>query len=489
MNDPNGMVYHDGEYHLFYQYNPFGDKWGHMSWGHAVSPDLVHWEPLPVALQEENGVMIFSGSAVVDEANTSGFGVAGRPPMVAIYTGHHTGRPLQNQHIAYSNDRGRTWTKYAGNPVLDLNKADFRDPKVFWHEPDRRWIMVVSLPVERKIQIYGSPNLREWTHLSDFGPAGSVKGIWECPDLFPVRVEGRSARESRWVLVVNVGSGAPAGGSGCQYFVGNFDGRSFLPDPKTVPDPGFGSTTDPQALGRGEVEPALWADWGRDFYAAVSWSGVPGRQGRQIWLGWMSNWEYAQEVPTSPWRSAMTVPRDLSLRSTTRGFRLVQTPVPELGRLRTGVERFRRGTVAEANAWLARQGPIEGPVELSLTLKRLGGAESIVRILGAAGEVVTLRILPETGRLRVDRTRSGRTDFHAKFPGESEAPVRVDEGLLELRLLIDTSSLEILAQRGEVAMTALMFPKTTGRHFEVSAGSPEVRVEGLELARLKSIWR
>jgi fructan beta-fructosidase len=489
MNDPNGMVYHNGEYHLFYQYNPFGDKWGHMSWGHAVSPDLVHWEHLPIALQEENGVMIFSGSAVVDEHNTSGFGAGGRPPMVAIYTGHHTDRPLQNQHIAFSNDRGRTWTKYSGNPVLDLGKADFRDPKVFWHEPSGRWIMVVSLPVERRVSFYASPNLREWTHLSDFGPAGAVKGIWECPDLLPVRVEGRSARESRWVLVVNVGAGAPAGGSGCQYFVGTFDGQTFQPDPGTVPDPGFGPATDPKALSHGQVEAALWADWGRDFYAAVSWSGVPGRDGRQVWLGWMSNWEYAQDVPTSPWRSAMTVPRDLRLRSTSGGYRLIQTPVKELSQWRRPLGRWRRGTVAEANAWFSRQGMVEGPVELALTLKKLGKGDTTLRLLGSAGEVLTLRVLPAVGRLRVDRTRSGRTEFHAKFPGEYEAPVRLEDDILQLSLLIDTSSVEVLAQNGEVALTTLVFPKGSGRQFEIESAAPGLRVEGVELNGLPSIWR
>ena len=241
MNDPNGMVFYDGEYHLFYQSNPFGDKWGHMSWGHAVSRDLVHWEHLPLALAEEGGVMIFSGSAVVDWKNTSGFGRNGRPPLVAIYTGHYTTKPLQNQHIAYSTDRGRTWTKYAGNPVLDIGEKDFRDPKVFWHEPAKRWVMVVAWPTERKVRFYTSPDLRDWVHLSDFGPAGSTHGIWECPDLFPLQTEGK-VKQSMWVLIVNVGSGAPAGGSGCQYFVGDFDGKQFTldsslprPQPEFVP--------------------------------------------------------------------------------------------------------------------------------------------------------------------------------------------------------------------------------------------------------------
>src|SRR5688572_27857608 len=235
MNDPNGMVFFAGEYHLFYQYNPFGDKWGHMSWGHAVSRDLVRWEHLPPALAEEDGVMIFSGSAVVDWKNTSGFGKAGRPPFVAIYTGHHTTKPLQNQHIAHSTDRGRTWTKFAGNPVLDIGERDFRDPKVIWHEETKRWVMAVAWPTNHKVRFYASPNLKEWTHLSDFGPAGSVAGIWECPDLFPI---GRD----KWTLIVNIGGGAPAGGSGTQYFVGEFDGKEFRldesypkPQPEVVP--------------------------------------------------------------------------------------------------------------------------------------------------------------------------------------------------------------------------------------------------------------
>jgi sucrose-6-phosphate hydrolase SacC (GH32 family) len=198
-----------------------------MSWGHAVSRDLVHWKHLPIALREENGVMIFSGSAVVDWKNTSGFGEDGRPPLVAIYTGHYTSKPLQNQHIAYSNDRGRTWTKYAGNPVLDIGEKDFRDPKVFWHEPTQRWVMIVAWPPQRKTRFYTSPDLKRWTHLSDFGPAGSTNGIWECPDMFPLKVEGQR-NQTKWVLIVNVGSGAPAGGSGCQYFVGDFDGRRLV---------------------------------------------------------------------------------------------------------------------------------------------------------------------------------------------------------------------------------------------------------------------
>src|SRR5262245_5241109 len=394
MNDPNGLVYYDGEYHLFYQYNPEGDKWGHMSWGHAVSRDLARWEHLPVALREENDVMIFSGSAVVDWKNSSGFGKDGKPPMVAIYTGHHTKKPLQNQHIAYSTDRGRTWTKFAGNPVLDIGAKDFRDPKVFWHEPTGRWVMVVSWPVQRKVRFYSSPNLKEWTHLTDFGPAGSTTGIWECPDLFPVSVEGKGG-DRRWVLIVNVGSGAPAGGSGCQYFVGDFDGRAF---------------TAEAAGGKGKGA-AQWADWGRDFYAAVSWSDVPKDDGRRLWLGWMSNWEYANDVPTSPWRSAMSVPRDLSLRKNDGGWLLVQRPVEELERLRGEPAQVTLKNVVGGADVAALSEVTTGPFELESEFESSADAAFDLKLLSGRAEETVLRVDVPGRKLTLDRKRSGKVDF------------------------------------------------------------------------------
>ncbi len=227
MNDPNGMVYYEGEYHLFYQYNPFGNTWGHMSWGHAVSKDLVQWEHLPLALAEENGVMIFSGSAVVDWNNSSGFGIGNKPPLVAIYTGHEEENRKQYQSIAFSNDKGRTWTKYEGNPVLDIGMRDFRDPKVFWYGPDKKWVMVVALSLERKLHLYSSTNLKDWTFLSEFGPENGVNGIWECPDLFEMTT---SDGYKKWVLGINLGRHSVAGGSGGQYVVGHFDGTNFVKD-------------------------------------------------------------------------------------------------------------------------------------------------------------------------------------------------------------------------------------------------------------------
>jgi fructan beta-fructosidase len=471
MNDPNGMVFYDGEYHLFYQYNPYGDKWGHMSWGHAVSRDLVRWEHLPVALYEENNVMIFSGSAVVDRKNTSGFGKDGRPPLVAIYTGHYTNKPLQNQHIAYSNDRGRTWTKYAGNPVLDLGDKDFRDPKVFWHEPTGQWVMVVSWPVHRKVRFYASANLKDWTHLSDFGPAGSTTGIWECPDLFPLNVENSEGAQ-KWVLIVNVGSGAPAGGSGCQYFVGQFDGTAFVPDKLQTP-------TDSDEVAR-------WADYAKDFYAAVSWSDVPERDGRRLWLGWMSNWEYANDVPTSPWRSAMSIPRTLSLRQGDGGWLLVQRPVKELEGLR------------EQRIELALEN-LNGPADLSklnsvttdlfevdADLVPSTNAVFHLKLRSGATEETVLSIDVTNRSLTLDRTRSGNVGFHKQFSGTAKAPLRLIDGRLRLRLFVDTSSVETFVNDGETVQTSLILPSGRERYLELSVRQGELRRANLNVWKLAS---
>ncbi|MFF7262013.1 GH32 C-terminal domain-containing protein [Streptomyces sp. NPDC008159] len=254
MNDPNGLVYYKGEYHLFYQYNPSGDAWGDMSWGHAVSTDLVHWTELPLALSHDDKEMVFSGGAVVDTENTTGFGTRKNPPMVAIYTRHDKTTGVQSQALAYSTDRGRTWTKYQGNPVIDIGSRDFRDPKVQWYAPTKSWLMTVSLSAEHKVRFYSSKNLKDWTQLSEFGPVGATGGVWECPDLFPLAVDG-DTNNVKWVLVVNLNPGGIAGGSAAQYFIGDFDGTKFTPDDHgtytppagtVVQDfegPGFGSWT------------------------------------------------------------------------------------------------------------------------------------------------------------------------------------------------------------------------------------------------------
>ncbi len=473
-NDPNGMVYYDGEYHLFYQYNPFGDRWGHMSWGHSVSTDLVHWEHLPVALREENNVMIFSGSAVVDWTNSSGFGKDGKPPLVAIYTGHYTNQPLQNQHIAYSNDRGRTWTKYSVNPVLDIKEREFRDPKVFWHAASKRWVMTVALPVLRKVRFYASGDLKHWNHLSDFGPAGSVEGVWECPDLFPLTV----GEKTKWVLLVNVNSGAPAGGSGCQYFVGDFDGKSFKADPQHPKDrPGQKSDS------------ALWLDRGPDCYAAVTWSDVPASDGRRFVLGWMSNWQYANEVPTSPWRGAMTIPRELSLRDTTEGLRLIQKPVKELAKLRGPLRHFKGGAIEEANTWIRQNdisgGPLEMVIEFAPASKGIAG----MKLFKSAKAEMVVRVDRGRGLVSIDRTRSGDVGFHPKFSSVFSAPLSKSHCPVNLHIFADTSSVEVFINDGEQVLTCLVFPLQDSRAVEFFGADEVTAVSALDVWPLTSCWK
>ena len=316
MNDPNGMVYYKGEYHLFYQHYPEDKVWGPMHWGHAVSKDLVYWRNLPIALYPDSLGLIFSGSAVIDWKNTSGFGINGQPPMVAMFTHHlmageKAGRSdFQYQSIAYSNDAGRSWTKYKGNPVIpNPGIRDFRDTKVIWHEGSKQWIVVLA--AQNQVRFYGSPDLKNWTFLSNFGAEhGNHGGVWECPDFFPLKVSG--SNQTKWVLLQSINPGGPNGGSATQYFVGEFDGKSFRND--NAPDK------------------VLWIDWGRDNYAGVTWSDAPA--GRRLFMGWMSNWDYAQNVPTHPWRSATTVARELSLRQTSEGLRVFSQAIPEQKKLR-----------------------------------------------------------------------------------------------------------------------------------------------------------
>jgi len=478
MNDPNGMVFYEGEYHLFYQYNPAGDKWGHMSWGHAVSPDMVHWTHLPLALAEADNVMIFSGSAVVDWKNSSGFGKDGRPPLVAVYTGFRTTDRVQFQCIAYSNDKGRTWTKYSGNPVIDINSMDFRDPKVQWHDATRRWIMTVSLSAEHKVRFYGSDNLKAWTLLSEFGPAGATGGVWECPDLFELPLPGTN--DKRWVLVVNMNPGSVAGGSGGQYFIGRFDGTQFVADRDSL---------IPPRPGRSASESAHWFDYGPDYYAAVSWSDVPASDGRRLWLGWMSNWEYGGDVPTSPWRSAMSIPRELGLSRTAEGIRLVQKPAREMESLRDRHFAFKSGDVSEANAWLKERHVQGDQLELMVEFAPRSSGTEGVKVLKSDTEATVIGVDRQRGRAFVDRTQSGNVTFHQKFSGVYDAPLAVHDGRVKLHLFVDASSVEVFVNDGERVFTSLVYPSAASRGVEFFGSMTSARITSLNVWTLKSIWK
>ncbi len=475
MNDPNGLVFHDGEYHLFYQYNPWGNTWGHMSWGHAVSSDLVSWTHLPVALYEENGIMIFSGCCVVDHENTSGFrtpDATSTAPLVAIYTGHRKGR--QDQRLAYSNDRGRTWTKYPGSPVLDIDEADFRDPKVFWHEGTKRWVMVVALAVAKKLQLYGSPDLKKWTKLSEFGPAGQKgKPNWECPDLFELPIENQPGK-TRWVLEADMGGAAIAGGSGGEYFLGTFDGKEFKCD--------------------GPLDRVLWVDYGRDFYAPVSWSDIPAKDGRRIWVGWMNNWE-THLLPTSPWRSAQSIPRALSLRAMdSGGLRLIQRPVRELQTLRGEVTKIPSGAIDPGSNPLAE---VRGTRLEILAEINCGGASKIeleVRKSAVGKETTIVGYDTLSSTIWVDRRRSGNVAFHKAFADKIHAaPIHLAKGAtLRLHIFVDTSSVEVFADDGAVVITDRIFPAPTSDRVSLSHTTPEGEsapaIKSLEVWPLESIW-
>lgn len=467
MNDPNGLVFHDGEYHLFHQYNPAGNSWGHMSWGHAVSTDLTHWKHLPLAIPEADGIMAFSGCCVVDHTNSSGFGDGNKPPMVAIYTGHGHGKQVQN--LAYSNDRGRTWTQYKQNPVLDLNKADFRDPKVFWHEPTKRWIMVVSLAVEKVLVFYGSTNLKNWEELSRFGPAGTIdKPNWECPDLFELPVEGESGKKL-WVLEVDMGDGSVAGGSGGEYFVGEFDGTRF----KTK-------------------QRAQWVDFGRDFYAPITWDNIPKADGRRIWIGWFNNWE-THLIPTSPWRSCMSIPRSLSLKELAFNkeepatYVLVQKPVKERDKLRTST----RTLDASKAAWppMTVTENDELTFELEATIEP-GAARSVgFRIRTGDDEYTEVAYDRNYSGIYVDRAKSGNVGFHEAFAGRHTAPARKIDGKVSLRIVVDRSTIEVFINGGEAVISDRIFPTSNSASIEAFAGDDSAKISMLKLHKLKSTWQ
>lgn len=625
MNDPNGMVYYEGEYHLFYQFYPDSTVWGPMHWGHAISEDLVTWKHLPIALYPDENGLIFSGSAVVDWKNTSGFGQNGKPPLLAIYTYHDMAveragkrNDYQTQGIAFSNDKGRTWQKYEGNPVLgNPGIRDFRDPKVIWHQASEKWIMALS--VLDHLNFYSSDNLKDWDFLSEFGRnIGSHGGVWECPDLFPMIAD--DGREY-WVLIENMNPGNPNGGSGTQYFIGHFDGREFIVDsdfmqllesvPEFVPrgrvfedfENGYGRWTkegdafgDEPAPGSLEgqnpvkgfqgskllnsfyggdiakgrllskpftiesksinflvgggnhrgltyigllVEDQLvrqtegrnrevlewnawnveayigsraqiiivdnyegpwghinidqitfadeqataaksgsvWLDAGTDNYAGVTWSDVPASDGRRIFMGWMSNWAYAQVVPTDPWRSAMTLPWSLTLEQIDGIPRLIGKPVKELDKLAAGDWETMDLSGGVGNL------PSSGLYELRINTDNVSSAPFGFQLSNSIGQKISLTL--EEGILTLDRTQSSDNSFSKDFPGIHTAERISNDGSLKIHAFVDHSSIEIFIDDGKNIFSELFFPDEVYSQFSLLGNASETRVE---VRPLKVIW-
>lgn len=456
INDPNGLIYANGAYHLFYQHNPFDNVWGHMSWGHAVSKDLLTWQNLPLAIPEfthpdgKTSTAIFSGSTVMDKGNKSGLCPAGtKDCMVAIYTGNvseSNKQTAQYQNLAYSADEGRNWTQYASNPVLDLKTKEFRDPNVFWYAPQQKWVMTVIKPTDHQAAFYESKNLKDWTLLSLFGPQGDTTKVWECPALFEVPVEGSS--QKKWLLTLSSGH-RQKNYLAMQYFVGDFDGKTFT------------------AQKQNEI---LYVDGGKDYYAAIPFNDRPDSQKKPIMIGWLNDWEYANKVPTSPFKGAMSVPREISLTKTPDGYRLVQIPVL--------LAPLRGKPITKTNLTVTGMVPLDftgESYELEAEIS-FGPAKKVgIQLLKSGDETSTLLYDVATGTLSFDRTKSGNVSFSDRFPSVESMVVNPQNGILKLHILVDASVVEVFANGGRQVMTDLVFPtKHEGRVDLMSEGGTAV---------------
>lgn len=448
MNDPNGMFWHDGAYHLYYQYNPYGSIWGNMHWGHSVSRDLIHWEHLPVAIAPDQWGTIFSGSAVVDTHNTSGFG---ENAVVAMYTSCSL---TQKQSIAYSTDGGVTFTKYEGNPVITA-PVECRDPKMFWNEDAQCWNCVLVSPLEYEVWFYSSKDLKNWTKEGEFGGHGMVSHIWECPDM--LKVTDPVSGETKWILIVNVNPGGPAGGSATQYFVGDFDGKNFT------------CSSAPEVTN--------WLDYGKDHYATVSWSGAP--DSRAMVIAWMSNWQYANQLPTMQFRSANSVPRDLGVFKDKDGqWRVSVVPSPEMEALRSGKPaKYSFTASSKPRTYELPSSLCE--VEVSFTCPE--GSSFRLSFANEKGEHADF--VYDGNEYVFDRAESGIVDFSLDFPVPAKAPAS-GEKVQSVRLIMDVSSIEMFDAAGYWAMTELVFPTKPYNKISVSSTNGRCKVLSLNIYKL-----
>lgn len=441
LNDPNGLIAHDGEFHLFFQHRPDSVDPGPISWGHAVSPDLLEWTELPVALASSDSEHRWSGSVVHDADNSSGLGTTDDGALVALYTRFDPATGQQSQCLAHSRDRGRTWVDHPDNPVLDIGSTAFRDPKVFRH--DGQWLMAVVLAVARTVELYRSADLIRWEHASSFGPEGAVDGVWECPDIVTVPIEGTS--ESASVLLLSVQDGAPAGGSGMQYFVGELTGATFT-----------------------STQESRWVDHGADFYAAISYAGTP--EAEPVVQAWMSNWQYAAQVPATDFRGSMTLPRRLALRRHGDQLVLVQRPV-----LRD-----------DAEVYLLEGQSLAGTTTLPVAARTCrvvaeldpGTAQRVgLHLRVGEGERTRVWVDVRARTLSIDRSSSGTVDVHPAFAAVHTAPLLTRDGPVRLEVVVDVASVEVFVDGGEVALTEQVFPDpaSTGLAVVAEGGVAYVR--------------
>ena len=480
MNDPNGMVYKDGEYHLYFQYNPYGSKWGNMHWGHSVSTDLVHWNHLKPAIARDTLGHIFSGSTVVDKDNTAGYGANA---MIALYTSA-SDEHGQIQCMAYSTDDGRTYTKYEKNPVLTPfdGLKDFRDPKVFWYEPDKKWVMIVS--ADKEMRFYTSQNLKDWEYMSAFGKGyGAQPNQFECPDFIQLPVDGNK-NKMKWVMLVNINPGCMFGGSATEYFVGDFDGKTFTCDTKP--------------------EVAKWLDYGKDHYAAVC---ISNTGERIISIPWMSNWQYANVTPIRQYRGANGLPRELSLYTKDGQVYVAANVVKEVEALRKDTRSFDPIAVKGEYKLDEIVPQTDGAYELEMDITPNASGVAGFDLMNAKGEIAKIYLDMKSRKLVMDRTASGlvafgdksephakETDDHRKtmsinyqndFALGTWAPLSLCEGkTYHLNVFVDKCSVEIFVDSGRIVMTNLVFPTEPYNTLRFYTEGGEAQVSNLKVYKL-----
>ena len=456
MNDPNGMFYKDGVWHLYYQHNPYGSKWQNLSWGHSTSTDLINWKPEPEAIEPNGLGLVFSGSCVVDSAGTAGFG---KNAVIALYTSADVS---QTQSLACSTDDGTTFNIYPGNPILTM-ESEARDPNMFWHTPTQQWVMLLAHALDHEMLIFTSPDLKNWTLRSSFGKGlGCQDGVWECPDLFELPVPGTDKK--KWVLLCNINPGGPFGGSATQYFTGDFDGKTFTPD------------TDAE----GKV-PTKWLDYGKDNYATVSWSDAP--DGRRTVIGWMSNWQYAAEAPTLQYRSANTLPREMGLFSGADGqLYLSSAPSPELLAMRAKpVTSASHMSIGNKPRTFALPAANDGICEITLDIDPAKSSEVALTIGNKANESVTVTYDAAARTISFDRRNSGLTDFSKDFPAVTTAPLFTAGRTVSLRIYVDRSSVELFADDGRSVMTNTVFPTSPYTTLSLSSTGGKAEIRNLKI--------
>ncbi len=461
MNDPNRMFYKDGVWHLYYQWNPYGSKWQNMTWGHSSSTDLINWQHHPAAIEPDGLGTVFSGSCAIDKDDTAGFG---SDAVIALYT---SAAASQVQSLAHSNDNGNTFEIYPGNPVITL-ESEARDPNMFWNEATGEWNLVLAHALEHEMLVFTSPDMKQWTLQSAFGKGlGAQDGVWECPDLFELAVDGSD--QKKWVMICNINPGGPFGGSATQYFIGEFDGKTFTPDRDAD----------------GNV-PTKWMDYGKDHYATVSWSNAP--DNRRTVIGWMSNWQYAAEVPTMQYRSANTLPREIGLFRASDGEIYTScTPSPEIGALRGNASVKKRSfTAGKKSRTFALPEANGGICEITLEITPKKGVPVNLTLANEAGNKVEMVYNPAESTFSFDRYQSGQTDFSQDFPAITTAPAFTDGGNLRLRIFIDRSSIEVFEQNGRFAMTNLVFPESPYTTLSVNAPAGNARIENLAIYPLRT---